>query len=71
MVSASNIDQELGWCETDFKVIGGATSTCKQWAAPEFLEQAGRELIEEEWKRKTTERLPQASELQASSRRLG
>ncbi len=26
MVSASNIDQELGWCKTDFKALVGATN---------------------------------------------
>jgi hypothetical protein len=43
----------------------------QRWAAPEFLEQAARELIEERWKTATTEKLPAPSELQASSRPLG
>ena len=39
-----------------------------KWAAPEFLEQAAKELIEERWKQVTTEKLPEPSELQATSR---
>ena len=35
----------------------------KKWAAPEFLEQAAKELIEEQWKKKTGEKLPEASKL--------
>lgn len=52
-----------GYIKNDFDV--GA------WAAPEFLEQAAKELIEEEWKKKTLEKLPSPSELQAESRRIG
>jgi ABC-type nitrate/sulfonate/bicarbonate transport system substrate-binding protein len=52
-----------GYIKRDFDV--------QKWAAPEFLEQAARELIEERWKIATTEKLPTPSELQASSRRLG
>jgi ABC-type nitrate/sulfonate/bicarbonate transport system substrate-binding protein len=33
----------------------------RKWAAPEFLEQAARELVEAEWKRKTQEMLPEGS----------
>ena len=33
------------------------------WAAPEFLEQAAKELIEECWKKVTTEKLPEATSL--------
>ena len=51
------------YVENDFDV--------HEWAAPEFLEQAARELIEERWQKVTTEKLPEPSELQASSRRLG
>jgi ABC-type nitrate/sulfonate/bicarbonate transport system substrate-binding protein len=43
-----------GYIENDFDV--------HEWAAPEFLEQAARELLEEEWKKRTTARLPQAAE---------
>jgi ABC-type nitrate/sulfonate/bicarbonate transport system substrate-binding protein len=52
-----------GYIKNDFDV--------HEWAAPEFLEQAAKELIEEEWKRKTTAKLPEGSELQAASARLG
>jgi hypothetical protein len=30
----------------------------RQWAAPEFLEKAARELLEERWQKVTTEKLP-------------
>ena len=52
-----------GYIKNDFDV--------HQWAAPEFLEKATQELIEERWKKVTGEKLPSASELQASSRRIG
>jgi len=42
-----------------------------KWAAPEFLEQAAKEFVEERWKKVTTEKLPQTSELQATTRRMG
>ena len=42
-----------------------------KWTAPEFLEQAARELLEEEWKKKTTEKLPKTAEPLASGGRLG
>ncbi len=34
-----------------------------KWAAPEFLEQASRELLEDRWKKVTGDKLPEASEL--------
>ncbi len=43
----------------------------EKWAAPEFLEQAAKELVEERWKKVTSEKLPEPSELQASTRLLG
>lgn len=52
-----------GYIKNDFDV--------RAWAAPEFLEQAARELIEEQWKKKTMEKLPEPSELQSQSRRIG
>ena len=52
-----------GYIKNDFDV--GA------WAAPEFLQRATQELIEERWKKVTGEKLPEASELQATSRRIG
>jgi len=42
-----------------------------KWAAPEFLEQAARELLEEQWKKATTAKLPSTTELQVASRRVG
>ena len=42
-----------GYIKNDFDV--------KAWAATEFLEQAARELLEEEWKKRTTSKLPQAA----------
>jgi len=34
-----------------------------KWAAPEFLEQAAKQLLEERWQKVTTEKLPEASAL--------
>jgi hypothetical protein len=42
-----------GYIQHDFDV--------RKWAAPEFLEQAARELVEAEWKRKTQEMLPEGT----------
>ncbi|MCC6413805.1 MAG: hypothetical protein IT270_19305, partial [Saprospiraceae bacterium] len=42
-----------GYIKHDFDV--------NEWAAPEFLEQAARELLEEEWKKRTTAKLPQTA----------
>jgi len=42
-----------GYIQHDFDV--------RKWAAPEFLEQAARELLESEWKRKTQEKLPEGT----------
>jgi hypothetical protein len=52
-----------GYIKNDFDV--------QKWAAPEFLEQAAKELIEQQWKKVTAAKLPEASELQASTRRIG
>jgi hypothetical protein len=43
----------------------------RKWSRPEFLEQAARELLEQQWKKVTTAKLPSATELQAASRRIG
>jgi len=40
-----------GYIKNDFDV--------HQWAAPEFLEQAAKELLEEAWEKKTSAKLPQ------------
>jgi len=42
-----------GYIKNDFDV--------HEWAAPEFLEAAARELLEEEWKKRTTAKLPQTA----------
>ncbi|TFH33146.1 MAG: hypothetical protein E4G97_01255 [Deltaproteobacteria bacterium] len=42
-----------GYIRNDFDV--------KKWAAPEFLAKAGKELIEEQWKKVTAAKLPQAT----------
>jgi ABC-type nitrate/sulfonate/bicarbonate transport system substrate-binding protein len=52
-----------GYIKRDFDV--------KEWAAPEFLEQAAKELLDEQWKKTTTSKLPATTELQAASRRIG
>ncbi len=45
-----------GYIENDFDVF--------EWAAPEFLEMAAKELVEEEWKRRSMARLPEARPLE-------
>ena len=52
-----------GYIKNDFDV--------QEWAAPEFMEQAARELLEEEWQKRTTAKLPKAAESLASGGRLG
>jgi len=52
-----------GYIKNDFDV--------KKWAAPKFLEKAAKELLEEQWKKKTTEKLPDATELLATTQRIG
>ena len=42
-----------GYIKNDFSV--------EEWAAPEFLEQAAKELLEEEWAKKTKEKIPTGS----------
>jgi ABC-type nitrate/sulfonate/bicarbonate transport system substrate-binding protein len=44
-----------GYIKSDFDV--------QAWAAPEFLETAAKELLEEQWQRVTTEKLPEATSL--------
>jgi ABC-type nitrate/sulfonate/bicarbonate transport system substrate-binding protein len=44
-----------GYIKHDFDV--------HKWAAPEFLEQAAKELLEELWKKKTGAKLPEATTL--------
>jgi ABC-type nitrate/sulfonate/bicarbonate transport system substrate-binding protein len=52
-----------GYMKNDFDV--------RKWAAPEFLDHAARELLEEQWKKKTTAKLPETAEPLAADRRLG
>ena len=52
-----------GYIKNDFDV--------NEWAAPEFLEQAARELLEEEWKKRTTSKLPETAAPLQSEQRLG
>ncbi len=42
-----------------------------EWAAPEFLEQAARELLEEEWAKRTRAKLPQTADPLQSAQRMG
>ncbi len=52
-----------GYIKNDFDV--------NEWAAPEFLEQASRELLEDEWKKQTTSKLPDTAGSLASGGRIG
>jgi ABC-type nitrate/sulfonate/bicarbonate transport system substrate-binding protein len=52
-----------GYIKNDFDV--------REWAAPKFLEQAARELLEQQWMKTTAAKLPETTELQAASRRIG
>jgi ABC-type nitrate/sulfonate/bicarbonate transport system substrate-binding protein len=52
-----------GYIKNDFDVY--------EWAAPEFIEQASRELLEEEWKKRTTSKLLAAADPLAEGRRIG
>jgi hypothetical protein len=44
-----------GYIENDFDV--------NEWAAPEFLEMAAKELLEERWQKVTAAKLPEATSL--------
>jgi hypothetical protein len=44
-----------GYIQNDFEV--------QKWAAPQFLEAAGKELIEERWEKVTAEKLPEPTAL--------
>jgi ABC-type nitrate/sulfonate/bicarbonate transport system substrate-binding protein len=52
-----------GYIKRDFDV--------RNWAAPEFLEQAGKELLEEQWKKTTESKLPSATDLLSETRLIG
>jgi ABC-type nitrate/sulfonate/bicarbonate transport system substrate-binding protein len=53
--TGKNFMFKKGYIKNDFDV--------QKWAAPQFLEQAAKELIEEQWKKKTGEKLPEATTL--------
>jgi ABC-type nitrate/sulfonate/bicarbonate transport system substrate-binding protein len=52
-----------GYIKRDFDV--------NEWAAPQFLEQAARELLEDEWKKRSGAKLPQAAAPLATGAKLG
>jgi ABC-type nitrate/sulfonate/bicarbonate transport system substrate-binding protein len=52
-----------GYIKNDFEV--------RKWPAPEFLEKAARERLEEQWKKTTTSKLPKTAARMASGERLG
>jgi ABC-type nitrate/sulfonate/bicarbonate transport system substrate-binding protein len=53
-----------GYIHRDFDV--------HEWAAPQFLEEAAKQLIEEEWTMVTTAKLPEPTQLEAAGHlRLG
>jgi ABC-type nitrate/sulfonate/bicarbonate transport system substrate-binding protein len=44
----------------------------REWAAPEFLEEAAKQLLEEQWQMVTTAKLPEPTELEVTGHmRLG
>ena len=51
--TGKNFMLKKGYIKNDFDV--------QKWAAPEFLERAARELIEEQWKKKSGEKLPEGT----------
>lgn len=66
VVSASNVDESLGWVREEFMRSHGYTKNdfdLETWAAPQFLEQAAKELIEERWKKVTAYKLPEPTAL--------
>jgi ABC-type nitrate/sulfonate/bicarbonate transport system substrate-binding protein len=52
-----------GYIKKDFDV--------QKWAAPEFIEKAAKELLEERWTKETGSKLPDATKLLDSSKRVG
>jgi ABC-type nitrate/sulfonate/bicarbonate transport system substrate-binding protein len=52
-----------GYIKNDFDV--------QKWAAPEFLEQAAKELLEQQWKKVTTSKLPDTTKLFEETKRIG
>jgi ABC-type nitrate/sulfonate/bicarbonate transport system substrate-binding protein len=52
-----------GYIKRDFDVY--------KWAAPEFLEQAAKELLEQQWTKATAAKLPDTTKLFEESKRIG
>ena len=52
-----------GYIKNDFDV--------NKWAAPQFLEQAAKELLEEDWERKSWSKLPEGGALKTDVMRIG
>jgi len=52
-----------GYIKNDFDVY--------KWAAPEFLEKAAKELLEEQWKKTTSAKLPDTTKLLEETKRIG
>jgi ABC-type nitrate/sulfonate/bicarbonate transport system substrate-binding protein len=52
-----------GYIRRDFDV--------HEWAAPQFLEEAAKQLLEEQWQMTTTSKLPEPTELGINHTRLG
>ena len=53
--SAKAVMLEHGYIKNDFDV--------NEWAAPEFLEKAAKELLEEKWQKVTAAKLPKPTSL--------
>jgi ABC-type nitrate/sulfonate/bicarbonate transport system substrate-binding protein len=67
-LAATELNKEFmlshGYIKNDFDV--------REWAAPEFFEQAAKELLEDEWKKRSIDKLPEAVTLEdAMQMRLG
>jgi len=52
-----------GYIKNDFDV--------KKWAAPEFLEKAAKILLEEQWMKTTSAKLPDSKKLFEETKRIG
>jgi ABC-type nitrate/sulfonate/bicarbonate transport system substrate-binding protein len=52
-----------GYIHNDFDV--------HEWAAPQFLEEAAKQLLEEQWQMVTTAKLPEPTEMEIQTHRLG
>jgi hypothetical protein len=52
-----------GYIKNDFDV--------KKWAAPEFLEKAAKILLEEQWAKTTSAKLPDTKKLFEETKRIG